>query len=235
MYDPTDSNETEPIPTYGFGINGKLTDVTGGFLLCTTCARLRAQSCPFRPGAVDSCLCEPLWQGPTLEVGLPCVLCQVCGLHPVRGHHKWHFVICRHCLAWSKEFNGRVGRKVLPQGIHSLVNGGPLVSGPDLDQPAVRHQFAVELKGMFGAVGAFADWSERLLIERLRSLGFEAGRNITLEEYLVACRRAGITEETGKQRLEDWFFGDGNDPGGLTLRRSRLGRYVSRWWASRRA
>ena len=115
--------------------------------------------------------------------------------------------MCESCRPRAKAFNERVGLKVLLPGIHSLVNGGPLLNvGNRTPSEAEFVGFADQLNGMVSAVSAFSSWSRRMVLERLRTLGFEAGQVIPLEEYLSACEAAGIDRDVGWAELEAHMF-----------------------------
>ncbi|MFZ4434776.1 MAG: hypothetical protein ACOYOQ_16415 [Microthrixaceae bacterium] len=189
-------------------------DVTGGFQLCTTCSGLRACPCPIRGYCEDHCRCEGVIPPPdeTLEDrehSLRCHLCQICGLEVVQGHIKYRFVVCERCRPEVHVFNRSVGRKVILQGVHSLVNGGPLLQGdPDGHSEAEIVGFTRDLNTMFSAITAFGDWADTMLVDRLRRLGFEPGRVIPLEEYLTACDTAGITRTDGWRALRAQLLGE---------------------------
>ena len=189
-------------------------DVTGGFQLCTTCSGLRACPCPIRGYCEDHCGCEGIIPPPdessdARERSLRCHLCQICGLEVVQGHSKYRFVICQRCRPQAHEFNRSVGRKVILQGIHSLVNGGPLLKGdPDGHREAEIVGFTHDLNTMFSGITAFGDWSDAMLVDRLRRLGFESDRVIPLEDYLGACTAAGITRADGWQSLRAHLLRD---------------------------
>lgn len=185
-------------------------DVTGAFLLCTDCGGLRSPTCPAAGFAPDLCSCQPrppLTSPDASEHLLACRLCQVCGLHPVKGHIRWRRVVCNLCLPKVREFNRRAGRTIIPPGIHSLVNGGPMLDLQDAAQsPATLDAFAEQLQAMFKGVSGFREWADARLLERLRNLGFGPGRTVPLEEYLDACRAAGIDEHDGWARLTAPFW-----------------------------
>lgn len=185
-------------------------DVTGAFWLCTTCGQLAASPCGFKDYREDHCLCESddFRRTVPLEASLPCVLCLVCGLEVIAGHFRWRLVLCPPCREWSKDLNARVGLAVILPGTHGLVNGGEVIRGvtpPNnlfdaiaLDEQRPQHPH----RGF-----RFQDFARQAIVDRFRSLGFEGGRRIRLEEYLSACAAAGITPDDGKRRIEDHFFG----------------------------
>lgn len=179
--------------------------------LCTTCGGLKSAirvMNGFELG--DHCWCETRPDDLTAaqrESRLPCVLCQVCRLEVVKGHFRWRWVMCESCRPRAKAFNERVGLKILLPGIHSIVNGGPLLEvGNRTPSEAEFVGFADQLNGMVSAVSAFSSWSRRMVLERLRTLGFEAGQVIPLEEYLSACEAAGIDRDVGWAELEAHMF-----------------------------
>ncbi len=179
--------------------------------LCTTCGGLRSDLSITNGWEFgDHCSCEPRPDDLTIrqsEHRLPCVLCQVCRLEVVRGHNRWRRVMCASCLPRARAFNERVGRKVLLPGIHSIVNGGPLLNlGNHTPSDAEFVGFSDQLNGMFNAVSAFSTWSRRMVLERLRTLGFEPGQVLPLEEYLSACEAAGIDRDVGWAELEAHMF-----------------------------
>jgi hypothetical protein len=185
---------------------------TPGYTLCTTCGGLRAEVCPTHGHFDDRCECQPREgsdddSSEEREARLPCVLCQACGLVAVRGHSRWRMVMCEPCRERAKEFNERVGEKVLLQGIHTLVNGGPtieLTSEPL--PPGVYERFAGAFKAMGNRITWFYEWGKAQRIERLRTLGFEPGRVIPVEQYQWSCDQAGITSDDGWARLEAHFL-----------------------------
>lgn len=175
-----------------------------GQSLCTTCAGLRYDhDTDGRGGPPDLCACQPApdTDNPDeRERWLPCHLCQICGLRIAKGHHRWRRVVCEPCFARVKDFNAQMGRKIIPPGIHTLVNAGMYRFDPVLD-PAARSaavgEFIDHLNDMVSAIGQFRLWSRRMLVTRLRSLGWPEGQVIPLEAYLAACDKAGIAVEDG--------------------------------------
>jgi hypothetical protein len=185
-------------------------DATGRFELCTTCGGLRAEACPLMPWQVgDHCSCEPRPADLTSqqsETRMPCQLCQICGLEVAKGHSRWRFVICESCKPRARALNKRVGYNVILPGIHSIVNEGPAYRHKRGHSDARIVAFADQLNGMINAISAFGNWSDRMLLERLRSLRFDEGRVIPLEEYLGACKAAGVDREDGWVKLEAHLF-----------------------------
>jgi len=186
-------------------------DVTGIYGLCTTCGGARAFNCGARHWAIDLCRCQPRPEpesSDASETSMPCKLCRACGLELTCGHSKWRLLVCTPCRPLLKTFNSRVGRKVLPQGIHSMVNGGPLLA---LDPEPTKEQFgafAAGLNGMFNSISAFHRWGDALIVGRLRHFGIAEGLVIRLEDYLDRCRLAGIDRSTGWRLLEEEWFAD---------------------------
>ena len=178
-------------------VNGRASDAH----LCTTCAGLSCE--PFKHWwlASDECQCiEREWipDPEVREKTLPCHLCQTCHLEVVRGHHRWRTVICSACQNRAREFNARVGRKVLLQGIHSMVNGGPVLQAPATATPKRLKDFAEGLNGMFSGVVWFGQTAKAQRIERLRQLGFESGLVVPLEQLPVG---AGLVVEAVEVRV----------------------------------
>jgi len=186
-------------------------DVTGRYQLCTTCGGLRADRCGVRHWAVDRCACAPHPENESIEAyeqRQPCMLCRACGLELTNGHSKLRLLVCTPCRPLLRTFNSRVGRKVLPQGLHSIVNGGPLL---ELDPEPTKEQFgafAAGLNGMFNSISAFHRWGDALIVGRLRHFGIAEGLVIRLEDYLDRCRLAGIDRSTGWRLLEEEWFAD---------------------------
>ena len=200
-----------PFPTIGWSGGTDARDVTGRYHLCTTCGGLKADDCGMLHWGHDACRCdgwpddEPL---DDYEARMPCMLCRACGLAITSGHHRLRFLVCYPCRGRLATFNGQVGRKVLPQGIHSLVNGGPLLEVSRRPTKEQYDEFAGELNAMFKGVSGFHDWGARLVLDRLRQFGFTEGQLIPVEDYLDACRNGGIDESTGWQLLEQAWFDD---------------------------
>jgi hypothetical protein len=97
-----------------------------------------------------------------------------------------------------RALNARLGRLVVPVGIHSLVNGVSSSSNPG--QPRVSRKdaarFAAQLTDI-GRGGLRLDrYRTQLVRSRCERLGLVEGPAITLGRYLRACDAAGITPET---------------------------------------
>jgi hypothetical protein len=197
--------------TVAWASTGSPVDVTGRYSLCTTCGGLRAAPCPIGYTCEDHCDCERhLPRTATVaqrEDGLPCLLCQICGLVVVKGHWRWRMVVCESCRPKGEALNRRVGQRVILPGIHSVVNGGPLLPLDADNTPARTAGFARDLQGMFAGVDSFRSWFRVMLLDRLRRLGFASEGVIPLEDYLEACRRAGIGPDDGRDRLESYLLG----------------------------
>ena len=200
-----------PFPTIGWSGGTEAHDVTGRYRLCTTCGGLKADECGMAHWAHDQCSCDGWSEDETIsdaENRMPCMLCRACGLQITRGHHRWRLLVCYPCRSRLATFNGQVGRKVLPQGIHSLVNGGPLLQVAQRPTKEQFEDFASGLNAMFAGITGFHDWGNKLVLDRLRLFGFERGQLIPVEDYLDACRAAGIDQSTGWQLLEQRWFAD---------------------------
>jgi hypothetical protein len=208
--------------TVAWASTGSPVDVTGRYSLCTTCGGPRAVPCPLNHTCEDHCRCEGLSaesESPQQREGrLTCQLCQICGLVVLKGHWRWRMVVCESCRPKGELLNRRVGRRVILPGIHSVVNGGPLLP---LDRENSYERvagFARDLQGMFAGVDSFHSWFRVMLLDRVRRLGFASGGVIPLEDYLEACRRAGIGPDDGLARLEAYLLGPASADHGTEVR-----------------
>ena len=175
--------------------------------LCTTCGGLTSTLDGISDSRTgDQCRCEPVPFDQTVqqsEQAMACALCQVCRLQVVPGHSRWRRVICDSCRPRADVFNARFGRKVLLPGIHSIVNGGPVLqAGNGVPGDAQVVGFADQLKGSFDAVSAFRRCSKTMLLQRLAALGYGPGRVIPLDDYFLSCAARGIDQDTGWAELE---------------------------------
>lgn len=178
-------------------------NVAGQYQLCTDCGGLTADRCHFH-SAPDVCRCMPAPAGYDHEKLMPCVLCQSCRMVVVSGHYRLRTVVCGRCRLMTNGVNRALGLLVFPQGIHSMVNGGGmLTTGPQRspDQLAAIEAFTASLGTMVSSIGRWGDWSRSLLIDRLRALGFGPGGLIPVETYHAACMTAGLTAEAGFHEL----------------------------------
>lgn len=176
-------------------------NVVGSYQMCTTCGGLLADKCHFH-GAPDVCACLPDPPGYDREQLMPCYLCQSCRMVVVSGHFRLRTVVCGRCRDMTNRVNREIGFMVFPQGIHSMVNSGTLPTPErSADVAAAIEEFLTTFGQMSNSVQRWGRWSDDLLVERMRALGFDAGRTIPLEEYLDACTAAGLTAESGFHEL----------------------------------
>jgi len=103
----------------------------------------------------------------------------------------------------TNRVNRSLGYLLFPQGIHSMVNGGGTLNVPErpADQDAAIAEFLASFNQMSNSVQRWARWSDELLVERLRALGFGPGQEIDLETYRNACATAGLGAESGFHEL----------------------------------
>lgn len=205
------STPQHPFPTLGWAGSKEPDDVTGRYLLCTTCGGLKADDCGLLHSAHDACFCKRPPRNETSqqrEERLPCILCRACGLAIVSGHTRWRRLVCPPCRHRLHTFNGQAGAMVLPAGIHSLVNRGPVLEMARRPTKQQFKNFADAMNAMFKGVRDFESWGDRLVLDRLRQFGFAKKQLIPVEEYLDACRAAGIDESTGWRLLEQAWFDD---------------------------
>ena len=114
-------------------------------------------------------------------------------------------MICDGCRARAKEFNKRAGWVAIPQGIHSLVNGGPsLEVTADLTELRVR-AWGDQLGAMFSTISAFHKWGREMVLDRLRGFGIPAGTTVAFDHYLYLCDQAGIGADDGWNQLETYI------------------------------
>lgn len=169
--------------------------------ICTTCWELSTT----RLQHVDRCACPRTPSRPhsaaEAAAGEPCRLCAVCAIGLAPGHSRWRLHHCKSCTPKVRELNARLGRLVVPVGIHSLVNGAGLRVDPDADGPLVTEEdaerFAAQLHDIHVGSLRLAERRRALVRSRCERLGLIGGRRIRLDEYLEACEQAGFTRHLG--------------------------------------
>ena len=155
--------------------------------ICATCGQLRHVACP------HSCGCSPPEPGWRPELLIPCELCNICGLGVIRGGHRFHRLLCNSCMSDVQKLSRRAGRRIVPIGIHSLMNGA-VVRGPDTRDPAHLEAFAKEFNSLNERIDAFREHGTSLVLQRCREFGLQPVDGVyLLSEYRERCTAAAIT------------------------------------------
>lgn len=170
-------------------------------LVCTNCGQLRSvdSDASIRP---DRCRCDIERGDDSFDAEdlIACSICASCALTIVRGHTKWHLLHCEQCRGRVRRLNQDIGRVVIPVGIHTIVNGLAL-SAAEVDSNSQVEAFAAEMTSLFDRISALQQHVDRIVAERLWSVGLERFGTVTFETYLNACQERSITAEDGRAEL----------------------------------
>ena len=124
-------------------------------------------------------------------------LCKCCGLRTVSSGSRWSHFHCGRCRPRVAALNDFLGRCVVPQGRHSLMNGVGLKE-PVGQHPVVYTAFADQLHAFLLSAADLQAWGARVVLDQLVALRFDPGADVSLDAYLGEAEGAGL-------RCEDSF------------------------------
>jgi hypothetical protein len=130
-------------------------------------------------------------------------LCRCCGVEPIRSGSRWSLFFCEECKVRVLAFNRAVGHWVTPIGRHTAMHG-LLVRGNEPFDPHVAERFVGAIRGLFAGIDHLDEWAGRVVQENLAELGFAAGEEVGLSDYLQATS-GRIDKEHAFQRLCEHF------------------------------
>jgi hypothetical protein len=190
-------------------------------LVCTSCHQLRSvDTDPDRPDR-DTCRCTRTDRDPAQrELQVSCRICAACGLAIAPGHTRWRQNFCADCRSTFVQLRALLGWSQIPLGIHSFVNQTGVLGTEELAaieaSPAGERlldrrasQLATELTKMVGGIDRLYAHVDRLTGERLTALDATGEPMVPWDDYVHACRDAGITDDDGwAALLREFGLGD---------------------------
>ena len=145
--------------------------------------------------------CWEAWPGgPRFDFNRYLELCYCCGIETVRSGSRWSSFYCRECMDRVRAFNRRCGGWVIPIGRHSAMHGELLRGNEAMIEEHATH-FLRRLRSLFAAIEQLEHWARARIEQNLLVLGFPAGKEIDLAEYLARAQHSLLDKELAFERL----------------------------------
>ena len=145
--------------------------------------------------------CWEAWPGgPRFDFNRYLELCYCCGIETVRSGSRWSSFYCRECMDRVRAFNRRCGGWVIPIGRHSAMHGELLRGNEAMIEEHATH-FLRRLRSLFAAIEQLEHWARARIEQNLLVLGFPAGQEIDLAEYLARAEHSLLDKELAFERL----------------------------------
>jgi hypothetical protein len=115
-------------------------------------------------------------------------LCRACGLEAIRSGSKWSQFFCAQCHEVIRDLNRTLGVALIPIGRHSIMNSFSL-SGKEIEDQQKINSFVKRMRSLWYRMDALHDWRRLMVARRCAELGFEEGKPIPLDKFLLKARR----------------------------------------------
>jgi len=114
-------------------------------------------------------------------------LCRSCGLEAIRSGSRWSEFFCDQCHEVIRNLNRTLGVALIPIGRHSIMNSISL-SGKDIENKEKVDSFVNGMRSLWYRIDALHDWRRLMVARRCAELGFERGKPIPLDEFLLKAQ-----------------------------------------------
>jgi hypothetical protein len=159
--------------------------------LCRECLVLRG---PFFDShnaceRVQRCGCEPAdprWNA--FDYNRAAELCRCCASRVIGCGSKWSVFFCDVCKRQVVAYNGAAGRKAIPIGRHSMMNGVALNAG-DAGKTSARRVFAHDLSEVFDRIDRLERF-HRTQVRRIVSSIETRGSTVPVPHYIEHATRS---------------------------------------------
>jgi hypothetical protein len=215
--DPAAENTTELqfVVTTESGQTRTVSEHVAGAAICPDCFEIRGLL-RVDTGRMSCCrqLCACEWPARKLSADLErwpgfdfntyLELCHCCTITPLKSGSRWSPFFCPECHDRVLNLNRRAGGWVIPIGRHSAMHGQLLHVDEALIDEHAEH-FVIQLRGLSAGIDYLRDHRQSLLQENLRGLGFPAGKEIQLADYLTAAHHKLLNKELAFAKLREQF------------------------------
>jgi hypothetical protein len=159
--------------------------------LCRECLVLRGPFFDWNNGCerAQRCGCEarePLWNA--FDYNCAAELCRCCAAHVIPCGSKWSVFFCAGCKPQVGAYNGAAGRKAIPVGRHSMMNGVAL-NTMSAGRAGARRAFTRGVSGVFDGIDQLERF-HRAQVRRIVSSVDAPGPTVPAPQYIEHATRS---------------------------------------------